>query len=816
MAFPSSNPQIHLSMVNVANFVSIKLCGESNYIPWKTQIICLLQSHDLFGFVDGTIQFSLQTIAPGDDDEPEEEENEEKGEEMGNEEDKLQRKRNDGFVKGWIFGSLSDQLLQDKAVHKLDSAREVWLVLEQLYSPKSQDDSNIERAESIESKKDFSYYLQLYRASLSGDWKEAEEFLSREKEASRAQINSLLQTALHVAVGVKGKKGKHFVEKLVATIENDEDIAIQDSLGDTPLHYAARFGNLDAAKILVSRNSCLPHIACFGGLYPIHYAAEYGYVSVDVFAYFLSITKQSAPYIGRSGVRLLYRLIHSDLYDFARELVEDYPDLAKYDSEGKSALKELAMKEFTFLSGSHLNFWQQLVYYCVPVNSTSRSRQRRPNANDLENDSQMVKTKYVRIYFRTGEFLSSSFCFFNIQGISISFSTNVLKNLRKTKDQMNLSKTKNLISVRVLFISVIKKLHTLIFGVLEIVVPPLKHIRKKKLIHHNAVKYAECLCEKIETLNDKEVDSIVSRPLLDAACYDTYELVEIIFRKFPSLAYCYDQDSKNIFHIAIEHRCENVFNLICQMSQLRHQLMVSVDSSGNTVLHLAGKMAQNKLNLVSGPALQMQRELQWFKEVKKIVPPLYWESLNGEKNAPYVVFTDEHEKLKVDGEKWMKDTSSSCTIAAALIATIAFAAAITVPGGNEQQTGLPIFSGNIAFIIFAISNAASLFTSSTSLLVFLSVLTSRYAEEDFLHTLPRSLILGLLTLFLSITSMMISFSATVYLVFGEKKSWVLVPVATMACLPITSFVLLQFPLLVALISSTYGAGIFGKKSNLLF
>ncbi|KAK6789733.1 hypothetical protein RDI58_013533 [Solanum bulbocastanum] len=100
MAFPSSNPEIHLSMVNVANFVSIKLCGESNYIPWKTQIVCLLQSHDLLGFVDGTIQFSPQTIAPGDDDddEPEEEENEEKGEEMGNEEDKLQMKRSDSVL----------------------------------------------------------------------------------------------------------------------------------------------------------------------------------------------------------------------------------------------------------------------------------------------------------------------------------------------------------------------------------------------------------------------------------------------------------------------------------------------------------------------------------------------------------------------------------------------------------------------------------------------------------------------------------------------------------------------------------------------
>ncbi|XP_049385723.1 ankyrin repeat-containing protein ITN1-like, partial [Solanum stenotomum] len=344
-----------------------------------------------------------------------------------------------------------------------------------------------------------------------------------------------------------------------------------------------------------------------------------------------------------------------------------------------------------------------------------------------------------------------------------------------------------------------------------VAVPHLKNVRDKKSIHHNAIKYATCLCEKIENLSYEEVYYIAGNSLLDAACYDNYELVELILRRFPYLAFYNDHNEKTILHIAIENRCKNVFKLVCQMSQLLHHMVISTNSSSNTILDLAGKLApQNKLNLVSGPAFQMQRELQWFKEVKQIVPPAFWKRLNAEKKAPHVVFTEEHEKLKVDGEKWMKDTSSSCTIAASLIATIAFAAAITVPGGNDQQSGFPTFSGNIAFIIFAISNAASLFTSSTSLLVFLSVLTSRYAEEDFLHTLPRSLILGLLTLFLSITSMIISFSATVYLMFGQKKAWVLLPVATMACLPITSFVLLQFPLLVALISSTYGAGIYGN------
>ncbi|KAL0345030.1 UNVERIFIED_CONTAM: hypothetical protein Sradi_4334300 [Sesamum radiatum] len=97
--------------------------------------------------------------------------------------------------------------------------------------------------------------------------------------------------------------------------------------------------------------------------------------------------------------------------------------------------------------------------------------------------------------------------------------------------------------------------------------------------------------------------------------------------------------------------------------------------------------------------------------------------------------------------------------------------------------------------------------------MFLAILTSRYAEEDFLYVLPKRLIVGLSTLFLSISSMMVAFSATLYLVFGRKEAWVLIPVGALACLPITSFVLLQFHLLVELIYSTYGPGIFKKQSN---
>lgn len=208
--------------------------------------------------------------------------------------------------------------------------------------------------------------------------------------------------------------------------------------------------------------------------------------------------------------------------------------------------------------------------------------------------------------------------------------------------------------------------------------------------------------------------------------------------------------------------------------------------------------------------------LTFKQEVEKFLHPYSRERANNAGKTPKMVFTEEHMSLKAEGDKWMKDTANSCTIAAALIATVVFASAITVPGGNKADSGFPFFSSESAFIIFAVSDAISLFTSTTSLLMFLSILTSRYAEQDFLYALPKRLSVGLVTLFVSISFMMAAFSATLYLVFGQKKGWILIPVAALACLPVTSFVLLQFPLLVDVISSTYGRGIFGKQSNRRF
>ncbi|OIT40322.1 PREDICTED: protein ACCELERATED CELL DEATH 6-like isoform X2 [Nicotiana attenuata] len=687
------------STLNIANFVTVKLSDSSNYSLWKTQMLCLLESQELVGFIDGTL---IQTPL------------------LENPDNYLKWKRSDRLVKGWILGSLTEDMLE--YVFEKVSARDVWLELKDICCVISLDNFEegstmqpiIDEAESVESKEDYKYCLPLYRASLCGDWEKAKTFLKKDNEASRAQITSFSQTALHIAVTSKNDNAKFFVENLVALMADDA-LAIRDSFGETPLHYAARFGNLDAAKILVNRNSNLPHIASKNGLYPIHLAAEYGYKSVDLVHYFFSITDDLAPYTGRTGVRLLYRLICSDLYDFATHLVKCFPDLAKYStSNGSSPLAQLATKTSAFVGTSHISSPKPLSY--MVTSATSWIFQERANANDIENAV-----------------------------------NEALLNKPKTNS------------------------------------PELEYIRDKEWKYQNAIKLAECFCEKLECLSEKEMKSIVGGPFLQAVRFDNYKLVEIIVGKFPLLVYHCNRNGKNILHIAVENRCTNVFNFVCQMTQHRHHLMTSLDSFNNTMLHLAGKLSpENKVNHTFGAALRMQEELRWFEAVKQMLPPSYYERLNNKGKTAHQVFIEQHANLKIEGEKWMKEIANSCAILAMLAITIAFAAAITVPGGRNCENGLPIFSRNGFYSAFAFSNTVSISTACISLFAFISILTSSYAEEDFLHVLPKRLLWGLLTLYASVEAMILSFGCALYFVF--KDNYMVFYVGfVLAVLPILAF-----------------------------
>ncbi|KAK9714957.1 hypothetical protein RND81_06G133300 [Saponaria officinalis] len=101
------------------------------------------------------------------------------------------------------------------------------------------------------------------------------------------------------------------------------------------------------------------------------------------------------------------------------------------------------------------------------------------------------------------------------------------------------------------------------------------------------------------------------------------------------------------------------------------------------------------------------------------------------------------------------------------------------------------------------SNAVSLFTSTASILMFLSILTSRYAERDFLISLPQKLMTGLILLLISIATMVVGFTVTFFIIFHEGLRWPPITIAILAAVPVTLFALQQFPLLAEMYYSTY-------------
>nr|KAJ0196646.1 hypothetical protein LSAT_V11C700357630 [Lactuca sativa]KAJ0197666.1 hypothetical protein LSAT_V11C700357650 [Lactuca sativa] len=341
-------------------------------------------------------------------------------------------------------------------------------------------------------------------------------------------------------------------------------------------------------------------------------------------------------------------------------------------------------------------------------------------------------------------------------------------------------------------------------------------IEERARVYNDAIKLLNHVCSSIHDNYQpiSEHHRYYKDPIFEATRQNAYEVVQQIVLRFPNAIWSANEDGHNIVQYAVINRSENVYNVLYQMNKHKNTYKTIKDPSQNNLLHLAARLAPaSRLNLISGAALQVQHELKWFKEVKRFVSPLCITEKNSFGETPEMVFTREHKELVIEGEKWIKTTAESYTITVALITTIVFAAAITVPGGNNQDMGIPLFTNNPAFTIFAISDAISLFTAVTSLLIFLSILTTRFAQQDFLYKLPTKLMVGLVMLLTSTTAMIVAFGATLYLVFGQGNSKILIPIVVLTCLSIISFVILQFPLIRDLMTARFGRSIFGKKRD---
>ncbi|XP_050378549.1 ankyrin repeat-containing protein NPR4-like [Argentina anserina] len=336
----------------------------------------------------------------------------------------------------------------------------------------------------------------------------------------------------------------------------------------------------------------------------------------------------------------------------------------------------------------------------------------------------------------------------------------------------------------------------------------INHIYEMKLNHLRFDKFLSCMAEKVMKDLDKLTEDefqVVRTSLFKAIAQGHVEFVMHMFEANRAVMNIFDDKKKSMFQYAIECRQEKIYNLIYRLKpEEMDDITHNIATFKTNMLHSAANLPSVKhSDHIQGASLQMQRELQWFKEVERMLPREMHEYVNISNVTARELFTRNHKILKDEAEISTKGIATSCTTVGALIVTIMFAAAFTVPGGTKSTN-----SDNKTLVrVFILSDTISLISSATSVITFLGLLTSTYAEDDFLRSLPTKMMIGLSTLFISIATMMITFSCALIIMFdGEAK--MIITGIVLAGVPVVSFVFFLFPLLFEICVATYGPSMF--------
>ncbi|KAL3746953.1 hypothetical protein ACJRO7_015828 [Eucalyptus globulus] len=340
------------------------------------------------------------------------------------------------------------------------------------------------------------------------------------------------------------------------------------------------------------------------------------------------------------------------------------------------------------------------------------------------------------------------------------------------------------------------------------------------LRHKCSLKFANLVLTEMKNhMETPKLLELLPSIVLDAASRGISEIVKLCFEHFPELTW--NQNFiKELMKNVVKGRHVEFFRLLnapgtipLLTDDVRRHLRKEVVEWSQTCLPKD----------VSGAHFLMQRELQWFKvledmsdpsskslPIKNILSAIKYISkspdLSEDETSDWDEFVEKRTELLKEAGQWMKDTSSSYSLVSTLIITVTFAAAFTVPGGNDSPTGILKFLKESSVMVFAIADAFALFSSVAATLMFLAILTSRYGAEDFLNSLPTKMILGLTFLFLSLAFMLVAFGSALTIVLREQLKWIyipIIPITFFAAIPIVLFAILHLPLYFEMIESTY-------------
>jgi hypothetical protein len=132
-----------------------------------------------------------------------------------------------------------------------------------------------------------------------------------------------------------------------------------------------------------------------------------------------------------------------------------------------------------------------------------------------------------------------------------------------------------------------------------------------KLFHNRGNQLLHQMCNQVKQMNGDHINGAI----FEAIKGGFVEFIEEIVKVDHQLLHNTDEMGRNIFFYAILHRQPKIFSLIYGIDA-KNSITNAVDKSSSTILHMTGMLEPSKKrDRITGEALKMQSELQWFKVI---------------------------------------------------------------------------------------------------------------------------------------------------------------------------------------------------------
>ncbi|KAH9791134.1 ANK REP REGION domain-containing protein [Citrus sinensis] len=245
----------------------------------------------------------------------------------------------------------------------------------------------------------------------------------------------------------------------------------------------------------------------------------------------------------------------------------------------------------------------------------------------------------------------------------------------------------------------------------------------------------------------KETDQYGWTPIHYAAYYGNYEMVNLLLEIDQSASNIANKDRKmTALHLAAGRGHARTVETILSLSPDSRSLINEGDAMENTPLHVLAavrpkefhavmiKKTQANYDAVNKRNVSVRHIFSYgYPKLKEEIQKLSKDFGRGQYSNGVICKSELEyiERQNDDTKDDYKDTRESHLVVAALIATVAFAAAFTIPGGYRSENGTAILRRNKAFQAFIVADSIAMVFSLSAVFTHFLMSLKIEATKDF-------------------------------------------------------------------------------------